>query len=45
MSERTRRLDELLREEISTTARPGRVTSVARLEQAARGGLTDFVEK
>lgn len=39
------RLDELLREPVSTTRRPGRVTSVVRQDQPPRHGLTGFVEK
>ncbi|WP_338751272.1 acylphosphatase [Janibacter alittae] len=39
------RLDSILREEVSTTARPGRVTSVGRVDQEPRGGIVGFVEK
>lgn len=39
------RLDALLREEVSTTARPGRVTAVVRVDQQPRGGIVGFVEK
>ena len=39
------RLEELLREEVSTTSRPGRVISVVRLDQNPRSGITGFVEK
>ncbi|NYF97210.1 acylphosphatase [Janibacter cremeus] len=39
------RLDTILREEVSTTARPGRVTSVVRVDQQPRGGIVGFVEK
>lgn len=39
------RLDALLREEPSGTARPGRVTAVGRVDQHARGDIDGFVEK
>lgn len=39
------RLDALLREEVSTVARPGRVTSVGRVDQQPRAGVAGFVEK
>lgn len=39
------RLDAILREEVSTAARPGRVTSVGRVDQQPRGGVAGFVEK
>ena len=38
-------LDRLLREEPSTTRRPGHVTSVVRQDAPAKGGITGFVEK
>lgn len=39
------RLEALLREDVSTTGRPGRVSSVVRQDAPARGGITGFVEK
>lgn len=39
------RLDAILREEVSTTARPGRVIAVGRVDQDPRGGIAGFVEK
>ncbi len=39
------RLGELLREEVSTTRRPGRVTSVSHIDQDPRPGIEGFVEK
>lgn len=39
------RLDELLQEEVSSTGRPGRVTSVVRQDARAKGGGAGFVEK
>lgn len=39
------RLEGLLREDVSSTGRPGRVTSVVRQDAPAKGGLTGFVEK
>lgn len=44
-AEQLDRLDALLREEVSTAGRPGRVTSVGRVEQTPRGGIDGFVEK
>ena len=38
-------LDRLLREDPSTTRRPGHVTSVVRQEAMAKGGIVGFVEK
>ena len=38
-------LDRLLREEPSTTRRPGHVTSVVRQDAPAKGGIAGFVEK
>ena len=38
-------LDRLLREEPSTTRRPGQVTSVVRQDGSAKGGVAGFVEK
>ncbi len=43
--ERLQRLGDLLEETLSSTGRPGRVTSVARQDGAAREGITGFVEK
>ncbi|MGO1166763.1 MAG: acylphosphatase [Janibacter sp.] len=39
------RLGELLQEPVSTTSRPGRVTSAVRQDGALREGITGFVEK
>lgn len=39
------RLDDLLREPVSTTRRPGSVDSVVRQDGPARGGIRGFVEK
>ncbi len=39
------RLEALLEEETSSTGRPGRVTSVVRLDQGPRDGIIGFVEK
>lgn len=39
------RLEELLREPVSTTGRPGRVTSVVRQDGTAKVGVVGFVEK
>lgn len=43
--ERLQRLGELLEETLSSTGRPGRVTSVVRQDGAVREGITGFVEK
>lgn len=39
------RLEALLREEVTTTGRPGHVASVVRQDAVAKGGITGFVEK
>lgn len=39
------RLEELLREEVSSARRPGSVTSVVRQDGSAKGGIAGFVEK
>lgn len=39
------RLGALLEEPVSTTRRPGSVTSVVRQDSTAKGGIVGFVEK
>lgn len=39
------RLEELLREDVSSAGRPGSVTSVVRQDTPAKGGIAGFVEK
>ena len=39
------RLEGLLREAVSSTGRPGRVTSVVRQDGTPKGGIAGFVEK